>query len=157
MSGRKGKRHPGAGLFLILVCFLLAGCSGKKTPAEGTGTGERQTDPGSQTITESAQAAPTVTPTEAPVQIRKEFAAALVKAYAAGESGQCESLLTEIRDRATVPIIVSPQEMKKDPRSTREKEILMNKDIYAADLYRAILTDRLHQSFPTEYTRKFQN
>ncbi|MCR5098660.1 MAG: nucleotidyltransferase family protein [Lachnospiraceae bacterium] len=87
--------------------------------------------------------------------LKAENFAPYIRVLAFSDSGR--ALLTEIRDRATVPIIVSPQEMKKDPRSTREKEILMNKDIYAADLYRAILTDRLHQAYPTEYTRKFSN
>ena len=85
--------------------------------------------------------------------LKAENYAPYIRVLAFSNSGR--ALLTEIRDRATVPIIVSPQEMKKDPRSTREKEILMDKDIYAADLYRAILTDRLGTSFPTEYTRKF--
>ncbi len=85
--------------------------------------------------------------------LKAESFAPYIRILAFSSGGR--ALLTEIRDRASVPIIVSPQEMEKDPRSTREKEILMSKDIYAADLYRAILTARLGQAFPTEYTRRF--
>ncbi len=64
-------------------------------------------------------------------------------------------LLSEINSKSKIPVIVSPQEMKKDPKNSKDKEVLMSKDVYAADLYRAILTDRLKTTFPTEYTRKF--
>ena len=72
-----------------------------------------------------------------------------------GFSDGGRSLLSEIKARSNVPIIVSPQEAEKSELWNSNKNRLLERDVYAADLYRTLLTQRLGEALPTEYTRKF--
>ncbi len=85
--------------------------------------------------------------------LKAENYAPYIRVLAFSEKGQ--NLLSEINSCTSIPIIVSPQEMRKDSLASREKEILLTRDIYAADLYRSILTARLKSALPTEFTRRF--
>ena len=85
--------------------------------------------------------------------LKAQSYAPYIRVLAFSEGGR--SLLSEIKANATVPIIVSPQEAKKSDLWTKSKETLLSRDIFAADLYRAILTEKTGRVIPTEYTRKF--
>ena len=72
-----------------------------------------------------------------------------------GFSDAGRELLSRIKENAKVPIIVSPQEAAKNTLWNEKKDRLLSRDVYAADLYRALLTQRLGEALPTEYTRVF--
>ncbi len=63
-------------------------------------------------------------------------------------------LLKEIKTNLSVPLFASPSESKGKLFGQALK--LWNKDLYAADLYRVMLTGKTGRIFPTEYTRKFE-
>ena len=85
--------------------------------------------------------------------LRDEGFSPYIRVLAFSEHGR--AMLSEIKEHSTVPIIVSPQEARSHELWNEKKERLLSRDIYAADIYRAILTERLGEAFPTEYTRRF--
>ena len=63
-------------------------------------------------------------------------------------------LLKTVKERAQIPFFLSPQggigqlgEMEK---------AILDKDVHASDIYRALLTSKSGRVFPTEFTRKFE-
>ncbi len=71
-----------------------------------------------------------------------------------GFSKKGTGLLTEIKNNAQVPFFLSPQDGL-NRLGEMERSILL-KDVYASDIYRALLTNKSGRVFPTEFTRKFE-
>ena len=65
-----------------------------------------------------------------------------------------ERLLSLMDERSSVPVIVGPREAEE--KLSGDALLLFRKDIYAADLYRAIKTNKSGKIYPNEYTRKFE-
>ncbi|MCR4798193.1 MAG: nucleotidyltransferase family protein, partial [Lachnospiraceae bacterium] len=63
------------------------------------------------------------------------------------------NLLATIRENSRRFVFTSPQEVPEDIDAGRLA--LLKKDLYAADLYRAIQTQKCGHTLPSEYTRKF--
>ena len=63
-------------------------------------------------------------------------------------------LLKEIKANTSVPLFASPSEIT--GKLSGHALSLWHKDVYAADLYRVMLTAKTGRIFPTEYTRKFE-
>ncbi|MCD7708567.1 MAG: nucleotidyltransferase family protein [Clostridiales bacterium] len=69
-----------------------------------------------------------------------------------GFKKESEKLLSEISKKASVPLITSVADAKNVlPESAME---MLGKDIYAADLYRGILSIKNKKTLSTEYTRR---
>ncbi|MBQ1902138.1 MAG: nucleotidyltransferase family protein [Lachnospiraceae bacterium] len=70
-----------------------------------------------------------------------------------GFSKKGSALLSELKKKCDIPVIYNP----KDAEQVLDKDALylFQKDIQAADLYRAILTSKTGKLYKTEYTRKF--
>ncbi len=64
-----------------------------------------------------------------------------------------EHLLGEIKKRGYAPMVTSPKAALEQLQSI-DLEILQ-KDLFAAELYRNVLSCKSHQSLPNEFTRKF--
>ena len=60
-----------------------------------------------------------------------------------GFSKNGASLLGEIKEKSSVPLITKPT------------EIIDKQDIFSSNIYNAILTSKTNQLYPNEYTRKF--
>ncbi len=65
-----------------------------------------------------------------------------------------EALLSKIAKKSDLPLIVNPKEAEQ--QLSGEAFRLFEKDIFAADLYRAIRTNRSGRVYPNEYSRKFE-
>lgn len=63
-------------------------------------------------------------------------------------------LLKDIKSNTKVPLFVSPSEITKSLSGS--SLILWKKDLYAADLYRVLLTTKTGHTFPTEFTYRFE-
>ncbi len=63
-------------------------------------------------------------------------------------------LLSHIKDHAQVPFFLSPQGGINQLNAI--ERTILEKDIYASDIYRALLTNKSGRVFPTEFTRKFE-
>ena len=63
-------------------------------------------------------------------------------------------LLKTMKAKSNKMLFVSPNEVKEDLGES--EKILFAKDIYASDLYRALITNKTQKKIPTEYTRKFE-
>ena len=63
-------------------------------------------------------------------------------------------LLKEIKANTKVPLFVSPSEVKNSLSGVALN--LWKKDLYAADLYRILLTSKTGRTFPTEFTYRFE-
>lgn len=63
------------------------------------------------------------------------------------------TLLKSIKANTVKPLFVSPGEVAKIMSGSSYD--LLQKDLYAADVYRILLTQKSGKTFPTEYTRKF--
>lgn len=63
-------------------------------------------------------------------------------------------LLKEIKANTKVPLFVSPLEVKNSLSGVALN--LWKKDLYAADLYRILLTSKTGRTFPTEFTYRFE-
>lgn len=70
-----------------------------------------------------------------------------------GAKKESQALFTEIKKRGSAPMLTSPKNFN-DCLDTAGRQMLQ-KDIFAADLYRAVLTEKSGLSHPTEYTRRF--
>ncbi len=70
-----------------------------------------------------------------------------------GFSDNGRPLLKQIKKNGTVPLITSPQNAK--GLLSPEAMHLLDKDIFASDVYRMMLSNKTGQFFPNEYTRKF--
>ncbi len=70
-----------------------------------------------------------------------------------GFSDNDRPLLKQIKKNGAVPLITSPQNAK--GLLTPEALHLLDKDIFASDVYRMMLSNKTGQFFPNEYTRKF--
>lgn len=64
-------------------------------------------------------------------------------------------LLKKIKKNCQTPLFVSPNEVV-EAELDRPPLSLLKKDLYAADLYRVLLTQKTGRAFPTEFTRKFE-
>ena len=71
-----------------------------------------------------------------------------------GFSGQGTSLLAEIKANAKAPFFLAPQDGM--PQLNDTQKALLQRDVYASDLYRALLTNKSGRIFQTEYTRRFE-
>jgi hypothetical protein len=63
-------------------------------------------------------------------------------------------LLKDVKESAAVPLFVSPSEITKSLSGPSLS--LWKKDLYAADLYRILLTSKTGRTFPTEFTYRFE-
>ena len=70
-----------------------------------------------------------------------------------GFSDNGRPLLKQIKKNGAVPLITSPQNAK--GLLSLEAMHLLDKDIFASDVYRMMLSNKTGQFFPNEYTRKF--
>ncbi len=62
-------------------------------------------------------------------------------------------LLNDIKKNSDRPLFTSPNEVKEG--LNRNQKVLFEKDLYASNLYRMLMTNKSEESYPTEYTRKF--
>ncbi len=65
----------------------------------------------------------------------------------------CEALFSDIKKRGHTPIITSPKDAS--VKLSAKGQHMLELDIYAADVYRNLLTAKTQQQFPNEYTKKF--
>ncbi len=65
------------------------------------------------------------------------------------------SLLKSIKNASNSPLFTSPKEVQQS--LNKNQTIILNSDIYGADVYRSIMTNKSGSCFPTEFTRKFTN
>ncbi|MCR4673510.1 MAG: nucleotidyltransferase [Lachnospiraceae bacterium] len=72
-----------------------------------------------------------------------------------GFSEKGSSLLKEIKKNSNNPLFTSPKDINKT-LNKNQIEILTS-DLFAADVYRSIMTNKSGTTFPTEFTRKFMN
>ncbi len=70
-----------------------------------------------------------------------------------GFSDTGRPLLKQIKKNGAAPLITSPQNAK--GLLSPEAMHLLDKDIFASDVYRMMLSNKTGQFFPNEYTRKF--
>ena len=70
-----------------------------------------------------------------------------------GFSDNGRPLLKQIKKNGAVPLITSPQNVK--GLLSPEAMHLLDKDTFASDVYRMMLSNKTGQFFPNEYTRKF--
>lgn len=63
------------------------------------------------------------------------------------------ALLSDIKDKGTVPLLTTPKDahvvLKSDGQS------ILQRDIFASDVYRMLLSEKTGRTYPNEYTRKF--
>ena len=62
-------------------------------------------------------------------------------------------LLSQIKECGSVPLLTTPKDA--DIILSEAAYHMLQKDVYAADLYRSALSAKTHHLYPTEYTRKF--
>ena len=70
-----------------------------------------------------------------------------------GFSDAGRPLLKQIKKNRAVPLITSPQNAK--GLLSPEAMHLLDRDIFASDVHRMMLSNKTGQFFPNEYTRKF--
>ena len=70
-----------------------------------------------------------------------------------GFSNTGRSLLPIMKERSSVPILTTPKEAEK--QLDHEALSILQKDIFASDVYRMLLSEKTGCVYPNEFTRKF--